>query len=127
MVQVSAAALASENKILASPASVDSIPTSSDKEDHVSMGLTAAHKARDIIENVEHILAMEILASTQGLHFLLPLKPGKGTQAAYRVIREVVKPVTEDRPFHEDIRAIRELIGSGRLLDEVENAVGPLL
>jgi histidine ammonia-lyase len=127
MVQVAAAALASENKILASPASVDSIPTSSDKEDHVSMGLTAAHKARDIIENVEHILAMEILASTQGLHFLLPLKPGKGTQAAYKVIREVVKPVTEDRPFHEDIRTIRKLIESGKLLEEVEMSVGPLL
>ena len=76
MVQVSAAALASENKILASPASVDSIPTSSDKEDHVSMGTIAARKAVEIIENVKHILAMEILASSQGLYFLEPLKPG---------------------------------------------------
>ena len=127
MVQVSAASLASENKILASPASVDSIPTSSDKEDHVSMGTTAARKARDIIENVEHILAMEILASTQGLHFLEPMKPGIGIQEAYRVIRQVVRPITEDRAYHEDIRAIRELIESGRLLEEVERAVGPLL
>jgi len=126
MVQVSAAALASENKILASPASVDSIPTSSDKEDHVSMGTTAARKAWDIIENVEHILAMEILASSQGLYFLEPMKPGIGLQAACRVIRELVQPVTEDRAYHEDIRAIRELIESGRLLDEVERAVGPL-
>lgn len=78
MVQVSAAALASENKILASPASVDSIPTSSDKEDHVSMGTTAARKAKEIIENVEQILSMELLASSQGLHFLEPLKPGTG-------------------------------------------------
>jgi len=126
MVQVSAASLASENKILASPASVDSIPTSSDKEDHVSMGTTAARKARDIIENVEHILAMEILASTQGLHFLEPMKPGIGIQEACRVIREVVRPIMEDRAYYEDIRVIREIIENGRLLEEVERTVGPL-
>lgn len=127
MVQVSAAALASENKILASPASVDSIPTSSDKEDHVSMGTTAARKAKEIIENVEQILSMEILASSQGLYFLEPLKPGTGIQAAYRVIREVVPPIKEDRPFHEDIGAIRNLIETGKLLKEVEKVTGPLL
>ncbi len=70
MVQVSAAALVSENKILAHPASVDSIPTSADKEDHVSMGTIAARKGRDITRNVEHILAMELLCATQGLEFL---------------------------------------------------------
>jgi len=127
MVQVSAAALASENKILASPASVDSIPTSSDKEDHVSMGTIAARKAVEIIENVEHILAMEILASSQGLYFLKPLKPGIGIQAAYRIIREVVPPVTVDRRFHKDISAIRDLIESGKLLAEVESVSGTLL
>jgi histidine ammonia-lyase len=127
MVQVSAAALASENKILASPASVDSIPTSSDKEDHVSMGLTAARKAQEIIENVEHILAMEILASTQGLYFLKPLKPGVGIQAANKLICRSVSPVTEDRPFHRDIAAIRSMIENGSLLEEVEKTVGPLL
>jgi len=126
MVQVSAAALASENKILASPASVDSIPTSSDKEDHVSMGLTAARKAQEIIENVEHILAMEILASAQGLYFLKPLKPGLGIQAACSMLRKTVAPITEDRPYYEDIREIRTLIENGSLLEEVEKAVGPL-
>jgi histidine ammonia-lyase len=126
MVQVSAAALASENKILASPASVDSIPTSSDKEDHVSMGTVAARKATEIIENVEHILAMELLASTQGLHFLQPLKPGIGIQAACAVIREQVEPITGDRAYHRDIQVIRTLIQSGRLLTEVENAAGEL-
>ncbi len=126
MIQVSAASLASENKILASPASVDSIPTSSDKEDHVSMGTIAARKVHDIIENVEHILAMEILASTQGLSFLEPLKPGKGIRAATRLIREVVPPITVDRRYHEDIRAIRGLIESGRLLEAVEGVCGPL-
>jgi histidine ammonia-lyase len=126
MVQVSAAALASENKILASPASVDSIPTSSDKEDHVSMGTTAARKAREIIENVEYILAMEILASSQGLNFLKPLKPGIGIQTACRVIRNVVSPIDRDRPYHEDIKAIRDLIEKGILLEEVEKVTGPL-
>lgn len=126
MIQVSAAALASENKILASPASVDSIPTSSDKEDHVSMGATAARKVHEIIENVEHILAMEILSSTQGLYFLEPMKPGIGIQAAYRLIREVVPPIKADRRYHEDIRAIRGLIESGHLLDVVEQACGSL-
>ncbi len=126
MIQVSAASLASENKILASPASVDSIPTSSDKEDHVSMGTTAARKVHEIIENVEHILAMEILASTQGLYFLEPMKPGIGIQAAYRLIREVVPPIEADRRYHEDIRAIRGLIESGRILKAVEKVCGPL-
>ena len=97
MVQVSAAALASENKVLAHPASVDSIPTSADKEDHVSMGVTAARKARDIVRNVEHILAMELLCATQGLEFQLPLQPGIGIKEAYRVIREKV-PADHRRP-----------------------------
>ncbi len=126
MVQVSAAALASENKIHATPASVDSIPTSSDKEDHVSMGLTAAVKAKTIIENVEHILAMEILASNQGLYFLKPLKPGLGIQAACSVICKAIAPITEDRPFYKDITVIREMIESGELLHKVEKAVGSL-
>ncbi len=126
MIQVSAASLASENKILASPASVDSIPTSSDKEDHVSMGTTAARKVHELIENVEHILAMEILASSQGLYFLEPMKPGIGIQAAYKLIREVVPPIEKDRRYHEDIRAIRDLIESGRLLDVVEEVCGSL-
>jgi histidine ammonia-lyase len=126
MVQVSAAALASENKILASPASVDSIPTSSDKEDHVSMGLTAALKLKDILDNVELILSMELLAATQGLYFLQPMKPGIGIQAAHRVIRELVPPVTEDRPFYKDIINIRNMIRSGRLLEEVEGVSGGL-
>lgn len=70
---------------------------------------------------------MEILASSQGLYFLEPLKPGTGIQAAYRVIREVVPPIKEDRPFHEDIGAIRNLIETGKLLKEVEKVTGPLL
>ena len=126
MVQVSAAALASENKILAHPASVDSIPTSADKEDHVSMGPIAARKGRDIVRNVEHILAMELLCATQGLEFLLPLRPGLGIQEAYRVVREVVPPIRGDRRFSEDIERIHHLIESGELLRRVEKAIGKL-
>ncbi len=126
MVQVSAAALASENKVLAHPASVDSIPTSADKEDHVSMGPIAARKARDIVRNVEHILAMELLCATQGLEFLLPLQPGIGIHEAYRVVREKVPPIKGDRRFSEDIRKIHSLIESGELLRRVEKAAGGL-
>lgn len=126
MVQVSAAALASENKVLAHPASVDSIPTSADKEDHVSMGTIAARKARDIVNNVEQILAMELLCATQGLEFLLPLEPGIGIKEAYVVVREKVPPIKGDRRFSEDIRQIDLLIKSGELLDRVEKRAGKL-
>ena len=126
MVQVSAAALASENKILAHPASVDSIPTSADKEDHVSMGPIAARKGRDIVRNVEQILAMELLCASQGLEFLLPLRPGFGIKEAYRAVREVVPPIQGDRRFSEDIEKIRHLIETGELLQRVEKGVGRL-
>src|SRR4030042_1541734 len=126
MVQVSAAALVSENKVLAHPASVDSIPTSADKEDHVSMGTIAARKGRDIARNVEYILAMELLCATQGLEFLLPLQPGVGIKEAYRVVREKVPPIKGDRRFSEDIRKIQLLIESGELLQRAEKAGGNL-
>jgi histidine ammonia-lyase len=126
MVQVSAAALASENKVLAHPASVDSIPTSADKEDHVSMGTIAARKGRDIVRNVEHILAMELLCATQGLEFLLPLRPGKGIKEAYKVIRERVPPIRGDRRFSKDIEKIQRLIESGELMHRVDRMVGGL-
>jgi histidine ammonia-lyase len=126
MVQVSAAALASENKILAHPASVDSIPTSADKEDHVSMGTIAARKGRDIVNNVEQILAMELLCAIQGLEFLLPLKPGIGIQEAYHAIRKRVPPIKGDRRFSDDIKKIDLMIKSGELLSRVEKVVGKL-
>jgi len=126
MVQVSAASLASENKVLAHPASVDSIPTSADKEDHVSMGTIAARKARDIVRNVGRILAMELLCATQGLEFLLPLTPGRGIHEAYLVVRERVPPIKGDRRFSVDIEKINSLIESGELLRRVEKVAGPL-
>jgi histidine ammonia-lyase len=126
MVQVSAAALASENKVLAHPASIDSIPTSADKENHVSMGSIAARKGREIVKNVEHILAMELLCATQGLEFLLPLQPGIGIREAYRVVREKVPAIKGDRRFSEDIKNIQLLIESGELLRRVEKITGEL-
>jgi histidine ammonia-lyase len=90
------------------------------------MGVIAARKGRDIVNNVEHILAMELLCATQGLEFQLPLQPGIGIQEAYRVVREKVPPITGDRRFSEDIRKIQLLIGSGELLRRVGKAVGGL-
>ncbi len=126
MVQVSAASLTSENKVLAHPASVDSIPTSADKEDHVSMGTISARKGMEIVRNVENILAMELLCAIQGLEFLLPLQPGIGVKEAYQVVRERVPPIRSDRRFSEDIKRIKFLIESGELLRRVEKVTGRL-
>ncbi len=124
MVQVSAAALASENKVLAHPASVDSIPTSADKEDHVSMGVTAARKGRDIVRNVEYILAMELLCATQGLEFQLPSSArNSGSRRLTVLSGRKFPPITGDRRFSDDIRKIQRLIESGEFLHRVEKAV----
>ena len=88
MAQATAAALVSENKVLAHPASVDSIPTSANQEDHVSMGMTAGRKAFQILEHTEIVVGIELLCATQGVGLQLPLKPGKGTMAAHRAIRK---------------------------------------
>ncbi|HDH97113.1 MAG TPA: histidine ammonia-lyase, partial [Proteobacteria bacterium] len=126
IVQVAAAALVSENKVLAHPASVDSIPTSADKEDHVSMSLTAALKAKSIVDNVENILAMELLVAAEGLEYRKPLKPGRGAYAAYRLIRDHVPPLAGDRELWRDVERIKALIEDGSLLAAVEGEVGPL-
>jgi len=90
------------------------------------MGTIAARKARDIVKNVENILAMELLCAIQGLEFLLPLKPGKGSREAYRVVRERVPPIKGDRRFSEDIQKIHSLITSGEFLRQVESVIGDL-
>ncbi len=125
IVQVSAASLVSENKILAHPASVDSIPTSADKEDHVSMGTIAARKLQSIIRNAENIVAMELLCATQALDFLKPLEPAAGVKAAYDRIRKEVSFAEEDRVFAKDIETIKEIL-RGDLMDVVEKASGSL-
>jgi histidine ammonia-lyase len=110
MLQVTVASLVSENKILAHPASVDSIPTSGNKEDHVSMGMTAALKLRSIVDNLEIVLAGEILAACQAMEFHKPLEPGEGTRIAYELVRRAIPPLHSDRPSSPDIAAMRELI-----------------
>lgn len=110
IVQVAAAALVSENKILSHPASVDSIPTSADKEDHVSMGTIAARKLTAIKKNAESIVAMELLTASQALDLLKPLKAAGYVQPAYELIRTRVPFAAEDRVFAKDIEAIRGLI-----------------
>ena len=120
LVQVLAAALVSENKAAAFPASVDSIPTSANREDHVSMSTTAARKCRTIVVNTTRVLACELLCAAQGLEFLKPLRPGKGVQAAYLHIREQVRPLGRDRTLHRDLEAVERLLRSGSLLEAVE-------
>jgi len=110
--QVTSAALVSENKILAHPASVDSIPSSAGREDHVSMGMTAALKARQVVENVRTCLAVELLVAAQAVDLRAPLRPGAKVAEAHRRIRAVVPHLDEDRELHRDIEAV------GRLLDE---------
>jgi histidine ammonia-lyase len=124
--QVAAASLASENKSLAHPASVDTVPTSANQEDHVSMGTIAARKARSIVANTEAVLAIELLAAAQGRDFHPELRAGKGAQAAHDLLRTRVEKLGEDRYMHTDMEAAAELVRSGELVAAVEAAVGPL-
>ena len=117
MAQVTAAALVSENKVLAHPASVDSITTSGNKEDYVSMGMTAALKLRRTVENTRSVLAIEAMAAAQALDFLLPLKTSKRGQAAHAAIRAVCSTMEKDRVMHGDFVRIAELIGSGKVAE----------
>ncbi|MFC1476736.1 histidine ammonia-lyase [Fibrobacterota bacterium] len=123
--QYTAAALVSENKVLAHPASVDSIPTSAGQEDHVSMGSIAAQHAWEILRNVENVLAIEMLSAAQGIDFH-DLKPGKGTDAAHTIIRKHVSHVDDDRVMYKDIETARSLIVSGLIVKAVEKVVGEL-
>jgi histidine ammonia-lyase len=121
LAQVTAAALASENKSLAHPASVDSLPTSANQEDHVSMATFAARRLRDMAQNTQNILAIEWLAACQGLDLLAPLETSKSLERARAELRREVGPYTEDRFFAPDIEAASALIGGGfflRLLGE---------
>jgi histidine ammonia-lyase len=126
LVQVLAAALVSENKALSFPASVDSIPTSANREDHVSMSTAAARKCRTVATNATRVLACEVLCAGQGLDFLRPLRPGNGADAAYHHLREHVRPMGRDRTLHRDLEAVERLIRSGSLLAAVEAACGRL-
>ena len=113
--QYTAAALVSENKVLAHPASVDSIPTSANKEDHVSMGTIAARKARQVLENVKQVAAIELLCAAQALDLFTNLKPGKGSLAAYKVIRRHVKHMKQDRELAPDIATVAAIIDNDEI------------
>ncbi len=126
IVHYTAASLVSENKALAHPASVDSIPTSANKEDHVSMGSIAARKAARVVAHVRTILASEVFCGLQALRFREPLESGPGIEAAREFLGPRVEPIGEDRVFSEDVARVAEWLGSGELVAAVESAIGPL-
>jgi histidine ammonia-lyase len=121
LTQYTAASLASENKVLAHPASADTIPSSANIEDHVSMGATAARHAKRVADNVERILALELFAAAQGIGFRRQVlgpdaQLGRGTAPVYRLIRQHVPFLEEDAVMYPHIESIRRLIASGELL-----------
>ena len=124
--QYVAASLVSENKVLAHPASVDSIPTSAGQEDHVSMGNASGLKSWQVLANAEWALAIELLAGAQGVEFLAPLEPGVGARAARRFVRSLSPRLEDDRPLAGDIDAVAASIRSGALVAAVEADVGEL-
>ncbi len=124
--QYAAAALVSENKILAHPASVDSIPTSANQEDHVSFGTTAARKARTIVEHAFNVLAIEFMCASQAVELRDKNGLSSATAAAYNTVRSEVSFMTEDRAMYKDVRNIYAMLNSGRLLAAVEALTGEL-
>jgi histidine ammonia-lyase len=120
MPQVTAAALVSENKVLAHPASVDSITTSGNKEDYVSMGMTAAVKLKRIVDNTRNVLAIEAMAAAQALDFVAPLKTGKRGQKAHHAIRSVCAAMDKDRVMYRDFANVAELIASRRVAEVLD-------
>jgi histidine ammonia-lyase len=111
--QIVAVALLNECKVLAHPASVDNLPTDGGKEDHVSMGMTAALKLRRIVENVERVVAIELLASAEGLEYRAPLRPGRGARRAYETLRSHAPRLTRDRPLAQDIERVAAALRRG--------------
>jgi histidine ammonia-lyase len=118
MPQVTAAALASENKVLAHPASVDSITTSGNKEDYVSMGMAAALKLKKVVANTTNVLAIEACASAQALDFLAPLKTSVLLQRAHAAVRSVSPTIEHDRVLATDFARIAQVVRNGGLLVE---------
>jgi histidine ammonia-lyase len=123
---LTAASLASENKVFAHPASVDSIPDPANFEDFVSMGPVAARKAVEILRNVQYIVAIELLCAAQALDFRDPRKLGKGTKITYNLVRDEVAHLKEDRPIYKDTERVFELVRSGKLAKQVEHELDEL-
>lgn len=125
--QYTAAALVSENKVLCHPASVDSIPTSLGQEDHVSMGSVSALKLKQVFENVEQVLAIELLTAAQALDYRKPLKPGHGVLLAHERVRRDIRHTETDYEVGDDIQRCRDLLAAGELAAVVETNLGNLL
>ena len=124
--QVASASLVSENKVLCHPASVDSIPSSAGKEDHVSMGSISARKLQQIVMNVRQSLAIEIMTAAAGIDQRAPLTPSGGVASAHAAVRQHVAPLTEDRPLYKDIAAVAAMVSDGTLVQAVEGRIGAL-
>ncbi len=114
MLQVTAAALLAETRVLAHPASIDNVPTDGGKEDHVSMGMTAATKLRSIVGNAELVTAIELITAAEGLEYRAPLKPGRGVQRAYEIVRASVPRLEADRSMANEIEAVAAAIRAGQ-------------
>src|SRR3989449_11290103 len=118
--QISAAALVADCRVLATPASVQSVPTEGNQEDVVPMGMSAAWKAERILANAARIVAIELLAGAQGLEFLKPLAPGRGVARSYAALRREAPALEEDRPLSAEIERVAAGVRSGRFDPEAE-------
>lgn len=126
LLQYAAAALVSEGKILAHPAAVDSIPTSGNQEDHVSMGSIAAYKGRQVVENISWVIAAELLAASRAMQFITH-RPGRGSGAAFRLLQKALPVGGGDRVLYKDLQSVQNLMEKGLIIRTVEQAVGKLL
>ncbi len=126
IVQYSAASLVSENKVLAHPSSVDSIPSSANQEDHVSMGTIGARKAKEILENTRKVLAMELLAACQAIDIRGKKGLGAGSDIAYELVRKVTDKITDDKIMYNEINKCEDLIKSNKIVYKVEERIGKL-
>ncbi len=124
--QYSAAALVSENKVLSHPSSVDSIPSSANQEDHVSMGTIGAVKAKTVAYNVSRVLAIEVLAATQAIDLKKGKKLGKGTGVAYQLVRDTVEQIKDDVVMYKEINKVASLVESNKIVEVVEEVIGKL-
>jgi len=112
--------LLSEAKVLAHPSSIDNVPTSAGKEDHVSMGMTGALKLRAIMDDAEHVIAIELLTAAEALEYRRPLKAGAGVERAYEILRSIAPPLTQDRALSGDIARVALAIREGKFDSETE-------
>jgi histidine ammonia-lyase len=126
-VHVTAAALASENKSLAHPASVDSLPTSANQEDHVSMATFAARRLQPMLRNTAHIVGIELLAAAQGIEFLRPLRSAAALEGVMRLVRSVSPAMLQDRSLAREMEAVHHLVAAGDIGHATEATIPELL